>query len=44
MINGLGNENANKIVQARNNKQFESFIDCLINLAKMGLLKVYLIS
>lgn len=39
MINGLGNENANKIVQARNNKQFESFIDCLINLAKNGITK-----
>lgn len=39
MINGLGNENANKIVQARNNKQFEGFIDCLINLAKNGITK-----
>ncbi|WP_027121939.1 DNA polymerase III subunit alpha [[Mycoplasma] imitans] len=39
MINGLGNENANKIVQARNNQQFETFADCLINLAKNGITK-----
>ncbi|MDC4163291.1 DNA polymerase III subunit alpha [Mycoplasma sp. T363T] len=40
MINGLGSEIANKIIEARNNKRFDSFIDCLINLHKKGITKV----
>ncbi|QZX49341.1 DNA polymerase III subunit alpha [Mycoplasma sp. E35C] len=34
MIVGLANESANRIIEARNNQKFESFIDCLITLSQ----------